>query len=337
MVPFTPPADVYGPGSSVDYDAPTVPDDSRRVFEMLATATPGFTKDKSIWKAVEFNGSASPIAPGPLKSPVVAAALHAMCGVVANELLALKNSPSEVQKVSVNTDHAALWLGTVGITKRNGQTVREIAKAGKLNSIFEKDLEKDTFGSPLRLRATANYPTKDPGIWYQLHGSLDADPVLRTIGVDPATPCDGLENAYRIISEHVQKFNANELEMLNIASGLCGSINYTPEAWRQTRMSRELAKHPLINYSLQSYAVPTPAIPLPSILSDHRPLAGIKVVEVVRIIAGPVIGTTLAALGADVVRVGCSRLPDFNVSGIPTHSLEKSLPDRTFTVIAADS
>jgi hypothetical protein len=313
MVPVNSTTGVYGPGSHVDYNAPPVPEDSQRVFEMLATATPGFTKDKSVWKSVEFDGSASTIAPGPLKSPVIASALHAMSGVVANELLALKGQ-SAPSKVSVNTDHAALWLGSVGMTKRNGQTVREIGKAGKLGSIFEKDLEKDTFGTPLRLRATAVYPTKDPGTWYQLHGSLNADPVLRSVGIDPSMPCNGLEEAYDIISEHVQKFGANELEMINVASGLCGSINYTPEAWRQTRMSRELSKHPLINYSQQTYAVPTPKISLPTTPNDHRPLAGIKVVEIVRIIAGPVIGTTLAAMGADVIRVNCSRLPDFNVS-----------------------
>ncbi|KAF0646003.1 hypothetical protein FPSE5266_08165 [Fusarium pseudograminearum] len=51
--------------------------------------------------------------------------------------------------------------------------------------------------------------------------------------------------------------------------------------------------------------------PLP-VSTDKRPLAGIKVVELVRIIAGPVIGTTLASLGADVIRANCSRLPDFN-------------------------
>ena len=84
-------------------------------------------------------------------------------------------------------------------------------------------------------------------------------------------------------------------------------------------MHKELSKHPLVNYTHESYVLPTPVSPLPTPSDDQRPLAGIKVVELVRIIAGPVIGNTLAALGADVIRVNCSRLPDFNVS--QSHSI----------------
>ncbi|KAF0322546.1 hypothetical protein GQ607_010209 [Colletotrichum asianum] len=304
-------ADVYGPGSWIDHDAPAVPDDALRLFESLAAVTPGFTQDKELWKSVSFQGSLQTIAPGPLKSPVIAAALHAMCGVVANELLALRDGGSPIRHVGINTDHAAFWLGCVGMAKRNGSTVRELAKRGELAGIFSKDLEKGTFATPLRLRATANYPTKEEELWYQLHGSLDADPVLRAIGLDPDAPCSGLDEAYELIGNHVRKFGAHELEAINIERGLCGSICYTPESWRQTRMSKDLSKHPLVNCKLQSHAIPTSAIPLtPG--SDRRPLAGIKVVEIVRIIAGPVIGTTLAALGADVIRINCSRLPDFN-------------------------
>lgn len=76
---------------------------------------------------------------------------------------------------------------------------------------------------------------------------------------------------------------------------------------------KTLASHPLVGYSRQSHAIPTPPIPLPNISDDKRPLAGIKVIELVRIIAGPVIGSTLAAFGADVIRVNCSRLVDLNV------------------------
>lgn len=260
-----------------------------------------------------FKGSPETVTPGPLKSPAIAGALHAMSGIVANELLELRDGPSSSRTVSVDTDHAAFWLATVGMSKRNGQTVRELAKAGELASIFPKDLEGNIFGTPLRVRATANYQTKDDGVWFQLHGSLGADPVLQTMGMDASQQCASNDEAYKLIAENVRKFGAHELEMMHLVQGLCGSICYTPAGWEQTRMAKDLSKHPLINYKQQTHAIPTPAVPLP-LSSDKRPLAGVKVVELVRIIAGPVIGTTLAALGADVIRVNCSRLPDFNVS-----------------------
>ncbi|RSL97117.1 hypothetical protein CDV31_013185 [Fusarium ambrosium] len=305
-------ADIYGLGSWIDSEALPVPDDARRLLKVLAEATPGFTKDAAILNAVSFTGSPQTIIPGPLKSAVIAGALHAMSGIVANELLELRDRQDSNRTVSVDTDHAAFWLGSVGMSKRNGQTVREIAKDGKLAAIFPKNLEGDIFATPLRLRATANYETKDQGVWFQLHGSLGADPVLQTIGIDPSeSNCSSNDEAYQLIAEHVRKFGAHELEMMNLVQGLCGSICYTPAGWKQTRMAKDLSKHPLINYKQQTHAVPTPAIPLP-VSADKRPLAGIKVVELVRIIAGPVIGTTLAALGADVIRVNCGRLPDFN-------------------------
>ncbi|KAI7759406.1 hypothetical protein LZL87_008783 [Fusarium oxysporum] len=304
-------ADIYGQGSWIDSEALPVPDDARRLFKVLAEATPGFTKDHAVLDTVSFMGSSHTIVPGPLKSAVIAGALHAMSGIVANELLELRDGQSSSRTVSIDTDHAAFWLGSVGMTKRNGQTVQEIARDGKLAAIFPKDLEGDIFGTPLKLRATANYETKDEGVWFQLHGSLGADLVLQTIGIDPSQECSSNNEAYRVIAEHVRKFGAHELEMMYFVQGLCGSICYTPAGWKQTRMAKDLSKHPLINYKQQTHAVPTPAIPLP-VSADKRPLAGIKVVELVRIIAGPVMGTTLAALGADVIRVNCGRLPDFN-------------------------
>ena len=133
---------------------------------MLAEATPGFTKDPAILNTVSFTGSPQTIVPGPSKSAVIAGALHAMSDIVANELLGLRDGSTSSRTASVDTDHAAFWLGSVGMSKRNGQTVWEIAKEGKLAAIFPKDLERDIFATPLRLRATANYETKDEGVWF---------------------------------------------------------------------------------------------------------------------------------------------------------------------------
>ncbi|KAF4497166.1 acyl- transferase carnitine dehydratase [Fusarium agapanthi] len=138
-----------------------------------------------------------------MKSAVIASALHAMSGIVANELLELRDDPSSSRTVSIDTENAEFWLGSVGMTKRNGQTVQEVGKEGKLAAIFPKDLQGDIFGTPLRLRATANYETKDEGVWFQLHGSLGADPVLHTIGIDPSQECSSNDEASRVIAPHV--------------------------------------------------------------------------------------------------------------------------------------
>jgi hypothetical protein len=133
------------------------------------------------------------------------------------------------------------------------------------------------------------------------------------MGMDPEYPAKTPDEAYEYISRHVEQWTADELEMHNVKNGFCGSICFTPQGWSETLMGKRLADHPLVGYSRQSHAIPTPAIPFTQIPTDKRPLAGVKVVELVRIIAGPVIGSTLAALGADVIRVNCSNLTDLNV------------------------
>ncbi|CAK47745.1 hypothetical protein CBS115989_6586 [Aspergillus niger] len=308
-----PGTEVYGPGTFIDKTVLPVPVDARRVFELLASRTPGFTQDKALWDTVHFEGGPEPMVQGPIKSPVISAALHAMGGVVANELLELRDGkPATEDSVTVNTDHAGIWLGSVFTTYINGEDVSALARSGKLGSLFERNYEQG-FGKGIASRATAIYQTKDPRVWYQLHGSLDANAALRTMGINPDVTFSTPQQYYDYIQEHIIKWSPDELEMHNVRHGLCGSICYSPEGWRKTEFGKRLARYPLVNVTAETYAKPTPPVPLVKDRSDKRPLAGIKVLEMVRIIAGPQIGVTLASYGADVIRVNCSRLVDLNV------------------------
>lgn len=305
---------MYGPGTFIDATVLPVQEDAQRVFSVLASRTPGFTKDHALWRTVQFEGCPEPMIPGPFKGPVVAAALHAMCGVVANELLEIRGGkPAKESRVTVNTDHAALWLASTYSPYVDGVDISTHVRSGTLSKVFPRDFERGCLDGPLAARTTALYPTKDSRVWYQLHGSLDATKTLTSMGINMAVPLNSAEDGYNYIQSYVQEWSADELEMHNIRNGLCGSVCYTPEGWRQTEMGKRLARFPLVNYAHESYARPTPPASLPN-LPDRRPLAGIKVLEMVRIIAGPTIGVILASYGADVIRVNCSKLVDWNVS-----------------------
>ncbi|KAL4874836.1 CoA-transferase family III [Aspergillus karnatakaensis] len=289
-----PGTDIYGPGTFIDKQVLPVPADTRRVFEYLASSTPGFTQDRTAWDTVSFTGGPDPIIPGPIKAPVVAAALHAMCGLVANELLEIRDGkPLRNSSVTVDTDHAGISLGSTFATYVNGKDVPVLAKTGQLASLFDRDFEQG-FGKGLAGRATAIYQTRDPNVAYQLHGSLDASKMLESMGIPTDVKFDSMQEYYDYIQSYVRQWSADELEMHNVRHGLCGSICYSPEAWCKTSMGQRLSSHPLVE-------------------SDRRPLVGIKVLEMVRIIAGPTIGVTLTSYGADVIRVNCSKLADLNV------------------------
>ncbi|KUI64214.1 Succinate--hydroxymethylglutarate CoA-transferase [Cytospora mali] len=305
--------DVYGPGSFTDKSFTPIPEDSERIFRLLASQTPGFTQDEALWSKVRFTGESYPVIPGPIKAVPVAAALHAMTGVLADEILALRGLKNDDRQITVNTTHVSFWLGCVVTAFLNGENVFSLIKQGKMKDLVP-DWEQGWTDTPLKYRATALYPTSNPEVWYSLHGSLNAEPVLRSIGIDPSTPIKTPEEAAALIAEHTSKLSPEKLEMNNLLNGFCGSICFTPKQWRESEMGRSLAAHPLVNVRKQDYGVSTPPIGFPPMNpNDTRPLAGVKVIEMTRIIAGPKIGAVLSSYGADVIRVNAPHLPDLNI------------------------
>lgn len=297
----------YGPGTYVDSSFTAVPDECKRLLRILAAKTPGFTQDQALLDGVKFEGDELPCIPGPIKAQAVTAVLHAMVGIVGHEILHLRGERG-TSTTYVSTNHAGLYPATPALVNIDGVTGPGVIK---LKCVPQWDLDRQS-GSSLVLRATAIYPTADKHTWFQLHGSLAPWTVLRLLGIPKTMDAEvsSTDEAYNLIRERVSTYRAQEMEQLVLGAGLSGSVVHSPESWRNTEMGKSLARHPLINYTVQDHCCPTPAIPLPQ-TEDKRPLAGIKVVELVRIIAGSAAGAALASMGAEVIRVNSSKLKDY--------------------------
>ncbi|KAL3426888.1 putative alpha methylacyl-CoA racemase [Phlyctema vagabunda] len=320
--PTTP--SVYGPGTHTDKTFTPVPEDTARIFRFLASQTPGFTNDDAALSKVKFEGDAFPVLPGPLKAISIAAALHGMTGVVADEILSLRGLPQS-PSITVNTTHAAFWFGTVGCGYIGGEEMVSVVKQKKLNDLVP-DFEQGWYSTPLKYRATAIYPTKKKDVWYQIHGSLAAVPMLKAMGLDPDTPCKTNAEAWSYIASYTKEKSPEELEMFNIIHGYCGSICFTPQEWNESEMGRSLAARPFVDVRPQPHAIPTPPISFPLVSpSDKRPLAGIKVVEMTRIIAGPTVGNILSSYGADVIRINASHLIDINIMQLSLNAGKRTI------------
>lgn len=77
-------------------------------------------------------------------------------------------------------------------------------------------------------------------------------------------------------------------------------------------MGKSMARHPLINYRQVPGTSALKPVPFPK-TKDERPLAGVKILELGRVIALPAAGALLAALGADVIAIQSPNLTNFGV------------------------
>lgn len=297
----------YGPGTWVDTSFTPVPEECRRLLRIFAEKTPGFTKNEALINGVQFEGDDLPLIPGPIKSQAITAVLHAMVGIVGLEILQLRSLTTSTT-THVNTDHSGLYPATPALVTVDGVTGPAILNLPTVPQ-WDKDRQSN---SPLVYRATAIYETADTGTWFQLHGSLDPWKLLEVIGITKDKDAEIRTNdaAYALIQERVRTYRAREIEQLMVERGFSGSIVYSPKGWRDTEMGQRLFQHPLVNYAQQTYCPALPPASLPK-SQDKRPLAGIKVVELARIIAGTAAGALLASMGAEVIRVNSSKLKDY--------------------------
>jgi hypothetical protein len=93
-----------------------------------------------------------------------------------------------------------------------------------------------------------------------------------------------------------------------------GTIAWTIEEYKQSEHGKANSQVGLYEiYSKPNSAQPAAWWPSSPQTSAERPLAGLKVIDLTRIIAAPAVTRGLAEMGASVMRITAEHLPDFSM------------------------
>ena len=106
----------------------------------------------------------------------------------------------------------------------------------------------------------------------------------------------------------LMQWDAEAFETAAYAAGGVVAMMRSREEWLASPHAKALAEQPLVSIEKIGDAAPKPW-PARTSPKGDRPLAGLRVLDLSRVIAGPVAGRTLAAHGADVLLISGPDLP----------------------------
>ena len=139
--------------------------------------------------------------------------------------------------------------------------------------------------------------------WVRIHTNFvhHRDGALRLMGLAPDT-------ATRADAEQaMQVWRVAEFEQAAADAGLVVAALRSFDDWDAHPQGQAVAALPLMTFERIGDA---PPVALPPLGAGDRPLTGLRVLDLTRILAGPVCGRALAAYGADVMLLNAPHLPN---------------------------
>ncbi len=221
-----------------------------------------------------------PIYPTNFKVAETAASVLAATGVAVSDIWEMKTGRR--QNVSVDTRHAA-----AAINSHSYLQYRE--PDGSYQARPDSPLAQMAYDT------VKAYPTKD-GRWYLPHFGM------RHLKAKVLNILD-CEMNMDSIAAGVAKWDAEELDTAIAEANTCGGIIRSEAEWLAHPHGQALAAQAVVEIEKIGESDPEP------FPEDGPALNGIKVLDLTRILAGPVAARTLAEHGADVLMVAAKGIP----------------------------